>query len=78
MALYFPLLSLSERIDVELREIEKLRRESEQMIYEEEKREAERGIEEHLRELLVCKDKVLRLVTRERRKFEKKWKNGRR
>ena len=72
MALYFPLLSLSERIDAGLREIEKLRRESEQTLYAEDKAEIERSIGEHFNELLECKDKVLRLVAKERRKFEKK------
>jgi hypothetical protein len=72
MALYFPLLSLSERIDVELREVEKLRRESEQALYAEDKAEIERSIGEHFNELLECKDKVLRLVAKERGKFEKK------
>jgi hypothetical protein len=72
MALYFPLLSLSERIDVELREVEKLRRESEQALYAEDKAEIERSIVEHFNELLECKDKVLRLVAKERDKFEKK------
>jgi len=72
MAFYFSLLSLSEEIDLHIREIDKLYRRYNSAIYDDERKEIEKAINEHLDSVLKHKDKVLKKVDKEIRKQEKK------
>jgi hypothetical protein len=72
MAFYFSLLSLSEELDLHIREIDKLYRRYNSAIYEDERKAIEKAINEHIDSVLKRKDRVLKLVDKELRKQEKK------
>jgi hypothetical protein len=72
MAFLFSLITLSEEMDTHLREIEKLSRRYEVVLYPDERDEIEKAIDLHLKEVLKHKDKVLKKMDREIRKVEKR------
>lgn len=72
MAIFFSLMTLSEEMDLHLREIDKLSRRYETALYSDEKEEIGKAIDLHLKEVLKHKDKLLKKMDREIRKVDKR------